>query len=126
MALCSLQLPAPAQVVAWEMHATLLCLQGKLGNAAQYLTRTKAIRKLQLRLSEFRCLPSHACAPWQLDANACCSRRRLCILKGVHPREPKKKVQGAHKTYYHIKDINWLMHEPLLQVFRCANLLSHS
>lgn len=29
-------------------------LQGKAGNAVQYLPRTKAIRKLQLRLSEFR------------------------------------------------------------------------
>lgn len=28
--------------------------QGKAGNVVQYLTRTKAIRKLQLKLSEFR------------------------------------------------------------------------
>lgn len=28
--------------------------QGKKGNSAQYLTRTQAVRKLQLRLSEFR------------------------------------------------------------------------
>eukprot|EP00775_Hariotina_reticulata_P002341 gene2341-2649_t len=60
--------------------------RGKAGNAAQYLTRNQAIKKLQLRLSEFR---------------------RLCILKGVHPREPKKKVAGVNKTYYHVKDINW-------------------
>ncbi|KAG2488833.1 hypothetical protein HYH03_012632 [Edaphochlamys debaryana] len=76
--------------------------KGKAGNAAQYITRTQAVRKLQLRLSEFR---------------------RLCILKGVHPREPKKKPKGANKTYYHLKDINWLAHEPLLNAFR--NIKAH-
>lgn len=69
----------------------------KEGNAARYITRTQAVKYLQVSLSLFR---------------------KLCILKGVFPREPKKKVKGNHHTYYHLKDILFLKHEPLLEKFR--------
>ena len=71
------------------------------GGAALYATRNQALHKLQLRLPDFR---------------------RLCILKGVHPREPKRKTQGQNKTYYHVKDIAFLAHEPLLAAFRAARV----
>ena len=158
--------PPPAKVAP---PPPLPTLQGTSGNAVQYVTRNQALKKLQLKLSEFR---------------------RLCILKGIHPREPKKKpqvgaaglvaavlrwcplcwaeagvpgavprpalppsavyctpplqalrhmplpaapptpsnphpasrtppcAQGQNKTYYHVKDIAYLLHEPLLKKAR--------
>ncbi|XP_048434825.1 LOW QUALITY PROTEIN: pescadillo homolog [Pyrus x bretschneideri] len=69
----------------------------KEGNAARYVTRSQAVKQLQVSLPVFR---------------------KLCILKGVFPREPKKKVKGNHHTYYHLKDVSFIQHEPLLERLR--------
>ncbi|XP_058512729.1 pescadillo homolog [Ochotona princeps] len=72
------------------------------GSATNYITRNKARKKLQLSLADFR---------------------RLCILKGIYPHEPKhkKKVNKgstAARTFYLLKDIRFLLHEPIVNKFR--------
>uniref|UniRef100_A0A4W6G9J8 Pescadillo homolog n=1 Tax=Lates calcarifer TaxID=8187 RepID=A0A4W6G9J8_LATCA len=72
------------------------------GSATNYITRNKARKKLQLSLPDFR---------------------RLCILKGIYPHEPKhkKKVNKgstAPRTFYLVKDIRFLLHEPIVGKFR--------
>ncbi|KAI3913574.1 hypothetical protein MKW92_045521 [Papaver armeniacum] len=69
----------------------------KEGSTAKYITRKKAIRHLQVTLPVFR---------------------KICILKGIFPREPKKKFEGNHKTYYDVKDISIIQHDPLIQILR--------
>ena len=70
---------------------------GKRGEVIKYISRAKAIRKLQLSLKDFR---------------------KLCILKGVYPREPPKKLKRNTKTYYHLKDINFLALDPIIDRIR--------
>ncbi|XP_037114747.1 pescadillo [Syngnathus acus] len=72
------------------------------GAATNYITRNRARKKLQLSLPDFR---------------------RLCILKGIYPHEPKhkKKVNKgstAPRTFYLLKDIRFLLHEPIVGKFR--------
>ncbi|KAJ3090471.1 mRNA-binding ribosome synthesis protein nop7 [Quaeritorhiza haematococci] len=76
--------------------------KGEAGAAVNYISRNQAVKKLQISLANFR---------------------RLCILKGIYPREPnnrKKAGKGstAPKTYYYRKDIQYLLHEPVLAKLR--------
>ncbi|KAJ6604337.1 Pescadillo N-terminus-domain-containing protein [Mycena vulgaris] len=76
--------------------------KGKAGAAKAYVTRTSAIKKLQCSLADFR---------------------RLCILKGIFPREPRSrkranKGSSAPTSFYYAKDIAYLAHEPVLKKLR--------
>lgn len=73
------------------------------GRKLKYISRNKALRKLQLPLSAFR---------------------KLCILKGVFPyvvpgkqRKKDKSLRTAN-TYYAYKDILFLEKEPLIEEIR--------
>ncbi|XP_011494818.1 PREDICTED: pescadillo homolog [Ceratosolen solmsi marchali] len=74
----------------------------KAGEAVQFMTRKQALKKLQLSLNEFR---------------------RLSIIKGIYPREPRNRKRAQKgdtriKILYHKKDIQFLMHEPIIWKLR--------
>mmetsp|Transcript_6360 Transcript_6360/g.9522 ORF Transcript_6360/g.9522 Transcript_6360/m.9522 type:complete len:128 (-) Transcript_6360:1568-1951(-) len=64
------------------------------GPSTNYITRSKALNKLQLSMKDFR---------------------RLCILKGIHPRVPTKRLKKSNQVYFHLKDITFMSHEPLIK-----------
>ncbi|KAL3934490.1 MAG: hypothetical protein SGARI_003361, partial [Bacillariaceae sp.] len=69
------------------------------GLEASFIGRSKCLKMLQVTIKDFR---------------------RLCILKGIYPREPRGRVPGKKKgqTFYHINDIRAIAHEPILEKFR--------
>ncbi|KAL8773751.1 MAG: hypothetical protein Q9209_001519 [Squamulea sp. 1 TL-2023] len=82
--------------------------KGTSGQAKNFITRTQAVRKLQISLPDFR---------------------RLCIYKGIYPREPRNKKKASKTstpstTFYYTKDIQYLLHEPILNKFRHLKALS--
>ncbi|RJE23385.1 hypothetical protein PHISCL_04281 [Aspergillus sclerotialis] len=82
--------------------------KGTSGQAKNFITRTQAVRKLQISLPDFR---------------------RLCIFKGIFPREPRNKKKASktstpNTTFYYTKDIQYLLHEPLLNKFRDQKALA--
>ena len=77
-------------------------IKGKKGASSMFISRARAVRKLSLPIKDFR---------------------KLCIYKGVFPRVPPNKLKSTHKTYYHLKDINFLAQDRLAEHFRTVGAL---
>jgi pescadillo protein len=73
--------------------------KGHAGLEATFVGRSKCLKILQVTIKDFR---------------------RLCILKGIYPRDPRGRVPGNKKKqfFYHMKDIRAIAHEPILDKFR--------
>lgn len=71
-------------------------VKGTKGPASKFLSRKRSMKRLGVSLKDFR---------------------RICILKGVFPRQPNRTLSKAHRTYYHLKDIQFLERDPILQFF---------
>lgn len=75
--------------------------KGTKGEQTKFLTRAAAIRRLDIPIKDFR---------------------KLCILKGVHPREPRNKRTNNHTTYYHVKDVRYLETDKTIDYFKALKV----
>lgn len=76
----------------------------KSGAIINFISRSRALKKLDISLKDFR---------------------KLCILKGIYPSAPKKKLlkkYGTKTKFYQLKDILNLIHEPLLIKIKQARI----
>jgi pescadillo protein len=68
-----------------------------------YITRSQAIRKLEVTLNQFK---------------------YLCVINGIYPRVPGKSVKDKSKIYYHVRDIKYLKNGPVLSQLREAKIFN--
>ena len=79
------------------------------GEATQYISRKHARKKLQVNLL---IIANDICYhPIKLTL---ADFRRLCILKGIYPREPKNRKKAgkgaaSNRTYYFMKGMGYII-----------------
>ena len=81
--------------------------------------------------SKFRFPISDACASSKVRLNVLnqCSPAAELVCPGIYPREPRNKKKASKSstpatTFYYTKDVQYLLHEPLLAKFRDQKALS--
>lgn len=100
---------------------------GTSGQAKNFITRTQAVRKLQISLPDFRRL----CIFKGISYSGRIYQKSFALiwLPGIYPREPRNKKKASKSstpstTFYYTRDIQYLLHEPLLQKFRDQKALA--
>lgn len=83
------------------------------------------MRKLQISLPDFRRLCIFKGSPhiFSYCETNIDSDSKLRLFAGIYPREPRNKKKASksstqNTTFYYTKDIQYLLHEPLLRKFR--------
>lgn len=102
--------------------------KGESGAAKNFVTRNQGKLPAQLETKRLPTASTHTQVPILLAALkklqvSLSDFRRLCILKGIHPQQPRNskranKGSSAPASFYYAKDIAYLAHEPILRSLR--------